>query len=329
MKKVTLNEIAYACGVTKGAVSRALSDKYNVSADTTYLIKQKALELGYDFKKLKISKSANKKSLIICPSRLFFKEKFWITIIKSISDKLSQNGISAEYFIFDDNNLSSMLNDLKASNYNSFVVIHYNLKEIIDFLIKKPIPVIVVDPKYPFKGTTNVKFSNFDSTYDCAQKLIDKGHKRIAFYGSNEHSTSFKERYNGYISCISYDKNIDHREVIFDNTNKDYADNKSFEKMLIEFKPSAVVCANDLIAQNAYKVIKSLGLKIPEDVSVVGFDNIAESTTMTPQLSTFDIPLIQIGHVAAEYLINTVKHHSVTFSEIVVKCDYIERESIK
>jgi len=329
MKKVTLDDIAKACGVTKGAVSRALADKYNVGAETTYLIKQTALEMGYDFKKLKISKTTNKRALILCPSRLFFKENFWISIIKSLTDRLSQNGLNAEYFIFDDENIRESLENQKNFNYCCFIIIHYNTKELMNELTRKSIPIVVIDPKFDCIGAMSFKFSNFDSSYQATQTFINKGHKRIAFYGSNEHSSSFKERYNGYISCISCYPDVEHREIIFDNSNKCYADNTRFREMLKEFKPTAVMCANDLIALNAYKVIKTLGLKIPSDVSVIGFDNIADSLTAKPKLSTFDIPLKQIGVVAAEYVINLIKKDDITFSEIVVRCDYIERESVK
>lgn len=329
MKKVTLEDIAKECGVTKGAVSRALAGKYNVSKEMTYMIKKKALEMGYNFNKLKVSKKVNRKVLILCPSRLFFKENFWITIIKSSADKLSESGINTEYFIYDENNIEDSLANLNKGHYCAYIVIHYNVRALMDALSKQCIPTVVVDPKFYGGDATYIKFSNFDSSYKATQYLIDKGHRRIVFYGSNEHSTSFKERFNGYISAVNSYENIEHYEIIFDNSNKYYADNEKFKKALQDFKPTAVVCANDLIAINAYRVIKALGLKIPDNISVVGFDNVQDAENINPKLTTFNIPLKEIGEETADYLINIIEKNKISFSEVVVRCAMIERESVK
>lgn len=329
MKKVTLSQIAEACGVTKGAVSRALADKYNVSPETTYAIKQKALELGYNFNKLKINKEVSKKVLILCPSRLFFKEDFWQTIIKAASDRLSKSMINTEFFIYDENNIKESLINLKKAKYKGFIVIHYDNEELMDELSKCCVPTVIIDPKYDSQDGTLVRFSNYASFKSATNYLIKLGHKRIMFYGSNSHSTSFKERYDGYCSAINDKKEINHIELDFDNKNRDYAADNEFKKIIQDFKPTAVLCANDLIAISAYKVIKSLGLKIPDDISIIGFDNVKESERLRPKLSTFDIPLKEIGDEAAGYLIKVLQKNKINYAEVVVRCEFIERESVK
>ena len=329
MKKVTLLDIAKACNVTKGAVSRALADKYNISQETAYRIKQKALELGYNFNKLKINKIENKKILILCPSRLFFRENFWQTIVKSAADRLSKSVIKTDYFIFDENDIVGSLKNFKRVGYKGFIVVHYNLKELMDELDKLCLPTIVVDPVYPTNDVTNLRFSNFESSKKLTKLLIDSNHKRISFFGAKDHALSFDERYQGYLNALSQSDHILHKDLLFTDKNNNYSDNSGLRKLIQEFKPTALVCANDLIAINAYKVIKALGLKIPEDISVVGFDNIQESSNVKPALTTVDIPLVQIGEETANYLINVIENHYASLSEVVIRCDIIERNSVR
>jgi LacI family transcriptional regulator len=90
---------------------------------------------------------------------------------------------------------------------------------------------------------------------------------------------------------------------------------------------TAIVCANDIIALNAIKTINRLGKKVPEDISVIGFDNIRTGDFMTPRLSTFNIPRQEIGEEVAKYVANSIKSHQIPYSQIVIRCDFIERES--
>jgi len=329
-KKVTLEQIALQCGVTKGLVSRALANKYNVSDEMTYKIKQKALELGYDFSKLKFNRNVKRKILLLCPSRLFFKENFWQEIIKSISTTLGKSTIVIEYFIYEENgDLKSLENGLKNNDYSAFILIHYNNPEITNLICKKNVPIIIVDPKSICLEATQIKFSNYDSSYFATKYLIENGHKQIAFYGADSHSTSFRERHEGFLACINDNKHIKHEEVIFDNVNKYYADDNALKNLIKTFNPTALVCANDIIAINSYRVINALGLKVPEDISVIGFDNVTNSETCHPKLTTFNIPRVELGREVAEYTIHAIENKKLQYSQIVIRCEFVERDSVK
>jgi len=328
-KKVTLEQIAKSCGVTKGLVSRALANKYNVSDEMSYMIKQKALELGYDFSKLKFNRNVKKKILILCPTRLFFKENFWQEIIKSITTTLSKHTIVVEYFIYEeDNDLESLENSLKNNNYSAFILVHYNNPEITNIIFKKHVPVIIVDPKTICLEATQIKFSNYDSSYYATKYLIDFGHKKICFYGADSHSTSFRERHEGFLACMN-DYKLKSEEVVFDNASKYYADDDALKNLIKNFNPTALVCANDIIAINSYRVINALGLKVPDDISVIGFDNVSNSETCHPKLTTFDIPRVELGKEVAEYVLKATENNKLQYSQIVIRCEFIERDSVK
>ena len=92
---------------------------------------------------------------------------------------------------------------------------------------------------------------------------------------------------------------------------------------------TAIVCANDICALNAYKVINKMGKYIPDDYSIIGFDNISDGKYVTPTLSTFNVPREQIGDEIGLYIIRLTQENKPQYSEFTIRCDFIERDSIK
>ena len=329
MKRPTLEQIAKECNVTKGLVSRALGGKNNVSDATRERIVRKATELGYDTSKLKVYKVSSNHVLLIGSNRILFKEEFWQPIITSISSTLSRNNIITEYFVYDEENIDeNVLKRLKDSSYGAYILIHMTPKSIMDVIIAKNKPTVVVDPKSFYSEATQFKFSNYDSAYIATERLIQQGHTHIAFYGSDSHSLSFRERHEGFMACVeTYKEYVKPYSIIFNNEKKNYADEEMFLKAMRDHPITAIVCANDIIAMNAIKAINRLNKKVPDDVSIIGFDNIKAGEYMSPQLSTFNIPRQEIGEEVAKYVANSIKSHQIAYSQIVIRCNYIERES--
>lgn len=329
MKKPTLDQIALECGVTKGLVSRALGGKNNVSDATRDKIIRKAAELGYDTQKLKAYKVSSNHVLLIASGRILFKEDFWQPIITSISSTLSRSNLIMEYFVFDEEKIDdSLLKKLKETSCSAFIVIHVTPMQIMNILINKNKPTVIVDPKTFYSEATQFKFSNYDSTYLATQRLIQQGHTNIAFYGSDSHSLSFRERHEGFMACTENHKGeVKPYSVIFNNEKKNYADEEMFTSAIKNNPITAVVCANDIIALNAIKTINRIGKRVPEDISVIGFDNIRAGEFMSPRLSTFNIPRQEIGEEVAKYVANSIKSHQIPYSQIVIRCNYIERDS--
>ena len=328
MKKPTLDLIAKECGVTKGLVSRALGGKNNVSDETREKIIRKATELGYDTTKLKAYKVSSNHVLLISSSRILFKEDFWQPIITAISSTLSRYNLIMEYFVFDEDKVDdNLLKKLKESSCGAFIVIHITMKAIMDVVISKNKPTVVVDPKTFYSEATQFKFSNYDSAYLAAERLIQQGHKNIAFYGSNSHSTSFRERYEGFMACMETHGDVHPYSLIFDNKEKNFANEDMLTNALKNNPITAIVCANDIIALNAMKTIYRLNKRVPEDISLIGFDNIKAGELSSPSLSTFNIPRQEIGEEVAKYVANSIKSHQIKLSQIVIRCEYVERES--
>lgn len=333
-KKVRLEDIARECGVTKGLVSRALAGKYNVGDEKRNEIMQKAVELGYDFSKLRSKKKKKSSVVVIVSHNILLKEDFWQPMLKNLYATLNRLSIKMEYFVFDSNNIDlQAVKKLKSNPCMAFVVLHHNPDSIFKELSKYGKPIIEVDPKFiHFLGVTQIKYSNYTSMYEATQRLIDYGHKNILFFGSDLHSYSFRERHEGFYSCIfkNKPKGVNGYSLNFDNTDLQYCDNEMLTNFLQEHSEvTAICCANDIVALNAYRVIHNMGKRIPDDYSIIGFDNVASGRYASPSLSTFNVPREQIGDEIGLYIIRIKQDNKLQFSELIIRCDYIERDSVK
>ena len=333
-KTVRLEDIARECGVTKGLVSRALAGKHNVGDETRNIIMQKAVELGYDFDKLRTKSKRKTSVVIVVASDILMKEDFWQPIIKNMYAALNRASISLEYFVFDSEHINiANVRSLKDNPCIAFIVIHKNPDIIHKELTKFNKPIIEVDPKYMHStGATSIKYSNYTSIYEAVQILISYGHREILFYGSDMHAMSFRERHDGFRACIdnNRDQGIKGYEAIFDNSNLQYSNNEMLKDYLNK-NPNitAIVCANDICALNAYKVIKGMGKLIPNDYSVIGFDNVREGRYNDPPLSTFNVPREQIGDEIGSYVLRLLQEDKPQYSELMIRCNFVERGSIR
>lgn len=333
-KKVRLEDIARECGVTKGLVSRALAGKYNVGDEKRNEIMQKAVELGYDFSKLRSKKKKKDSVVVIVSQHILLKEDFWQPMLKNLYATLNRLNVKMEYFVFDSHNIDMKeVKNLKTNPCIAFVVLHDNPDVIFKELKKFNKPIIEVDPKFiHYTGVTQVKYSNYTSLYEATQKLIDCGHKNILFYGSDSHSHSFRERHEGFYAC-AYDNKangIVGHNLSFDNSNLQYSDNEMLINYLKEHpEVTAICCANDIVALNVYKILNQLGKRVPDDYSIVGFDNVSQGKYASPSLSTFNVPREQIGDEVGLYIIRLKQEGRPQYSELTIRCDYIERDSVK
>ena len=333
-KQVRLEDIARECGVTKGLVSRALAGKYNVGDETRNIIMKKAVELGYDFDKLRTKNKKKKSVVIVVSNNILMKEDYWQPIIKNMYATLNRASIKMEYFVFDSENIDmESVRKLKNNTCLAFVVLHRNPDEIFNELVKFHKPIIEVDPKYLHHyGVTQVKYSNYMSMYEATQKLIDYGHRNICFFGSDMHAMSFRERHEGFKLCVERNKSkgVTGYDVLFDNTDLQYSDNELLKRVLTKNENiTAIVCANDICALNAYNVIKQMGKGIPEDYSVIGFDDVQVGRTAYPPLSTFNVPREQIGDEIGLYIVRLTRDDKPQYSEFIIRCEFVERASIR
>jgi LacI family transcriptional regulator len=200
---------------------------------------------------------------------------------------------------------------------------HFNL------MFTKEIPVVFFDRVSECSGCMSVVIDNYKAGYEATQHLIEQGCKRIIHCGGNLLRNVYSERFRGYKQAledngISYDKDL---LIINDLSNKAGIDTAS-AILNMKIRPDGIFTANDTSAVSIICELKKAGLRIPDDIAVVGFNNEPISKVVEPNLTTVDYPAREIGEIAATSLINKLNNSEpFSLSTIVLKHKLIVRES--
>jgi LacI family transcriptional regulator len=170
------------------------------------------------------------------------------------------------------------------------------------------IPVVLIGSQIDHPDLDVVMVDNIQGAYDAVSHLIDLGHHRIGLVGGSRAASSGEQRFQGYIRALTdHDISID-EEIITEGRFTREGGYESMKRLLaLQSPPTAVFASSDVMAIGALMAIQGEGLQVPSDVSLVGFDDIAEASTTTPKLTTISQPKYQTGKVAARLLFDRVE----------------------
>jgi DNA-binding LacI/PurR family transcriptional regulator len=334
-EKVTMEMIAKKLGTSKSVVSIALSNKYGVSEQMRSRILLAAHEMGYDFTKSKKYRKkqvkCNKITLVIA-NKMVLSETFWSDIILGIESAANQNNVYLQVFIFNMNmRFEDMLSEIHNSDTNGLILIKDYDNALVSKLKGASLPMVVVDPKhFTDVSCTQISVSNYDSAYSCGKYFIDRGHKAFGFVGDISFSYSFIQRYNGFRDSVMYGGK-DYKFFSFTQKAERESVVCNLQSVREAFSkpgfPTAVLCANDIIAYMIKDLLDLIGLKIPDDVSVIGFDNLEKSEWLG--ITSVNVPKFEMGCKAVEKILQLINNKDSLPEKIEIAAELVERNSVK
>ncbi|OOC59258.1 LacI family DNA-binding transcriptional regulator [Paenibacillus ihbetae] len=296
----SLKEIAKLAEVSVSTVSNVLNGRKNVGKDTRERVLRICSEQGYFPNKA--AKSDHSNTIIFVFSD--FDRDYYLKIIKGISHCLTENG----YDLIICTSKSSA-NFMRSKFASGTISLDRHMTD--DYLISvatPQFPVVLMDRiiDNAFANTKSVIVDNYPVMCEMVQALVDKGFRSFGFMGGLEFTLDHKERYAGFVDTL------ERNGILFDRRNYfhgDYSEESGYQaaKILIlgNSLPEVLVCANDNMALGAIKAFEENGLRVPEDISVTGFDN-SDAAAMAG-LTTMAIPRYESGYLAAKELLGMIK----------------------
>jgi DNA-binding LacI/PurR family transcriptional regulator len=328
-------------GIRDGSISdklpgeRVLAEKLNVSYMTVRKAIAELVEDGLLYKQ-------NTKGTFVSHKKLnskitrnigFFLDEdikegisspYYSLVFKSLELEASANGYNLLFFSdFDD------LNPLKSQKKVDGVVICC-FPRIEDKIqeIKKYVPIVLLDNLSADKSIPSVVVDNFNGCIQSVDYLLTLGHRRIGFISGLLDSDVCKERLHGYQTALNRFGVAEDADLVF---NGDYSC-ESGELggqyfTALPQPPTAIMCANDSMAIGAMKTIQESGFRIPDDVSIIGFDDILMASKMFPTLTTNAAPIKKIAHKAIEILISEMNGNNTDYLHVTMEAKLIKRDS--
>lgn len=194
--------------------------------------------------------------------------------------------------------------------------------------LKQLIPIILIDNISLDKSISSVTIDNFNSSREATNHLIELGHKRIAFISGLLNSDVCRDRLSGYKSALeNSDIELDSKLIYKGDYSYESGEKGAKQLLSIANPPSAIVCANDSMAIGAMKVIRESGFNIPEDISVVGFDDIDVSSRVFPSLTTIAVPINIMAEEAIKMLISLIKGNALEYKHKILPAQLVIRNT--
>lgn len=199
--------------------------------------------------------------------------------------------------------------------------------EFIQLIQKQNLHVVLVDPKLMMNDCSQILIDNEQGGFAMTQYLIERGHRHIGFISGDLQRLSFQQRYNGYIKALNhYNICADESLIVTGGIEKGY----ELVKTLLQNKDvTAIFSANDINAIYGYKAISELNMKVPDDISMVGFDDIDMAKYATPPLTTVRVYKEELGSLAVRHIFWAIRTETPLPETTVVPVRIIERESVR
>ncbi len=332
----TLKDIAEATGVSVATVSAALNNKEGVSPQTRTRVMDVAVSLGYDFKERRQVREE------VQPQVIGLMIKHDLDMVRGANPFYSHVQFGANKFCHL-HNISLMVAtmDVDISNHPLSwpAMIHQNqidglimagafIDDSVEIIKRKSdVPIVLVDSYASTLDCDSVVIDNVGGAKKAVQFLIENGHERIGLAGWNPLSPpSIQLRQQGYLQVLNA---YGLKPFIVESELSKAGGQKAASKLLgADRQVTALFCCNDETALGAISVIRGLGLDIPGDVSVVGFDNIDLAAEISPALTTVHVHKSWMGALGVQTLVERLRHPDKPKTTLVLSTDLVIRDSV-
>ena len=335
-KITSIKDVARKAGVSISTVSNALNNSRYVKKET----KEKILEItkNLNYTPNIIARGLKTRSTstvaVIVPD---ISNQFFAQVIRGVEEiaRLRKYNVlltCTYYDVLEEKKSIEILRQqfvdgfLFISGYDSFA----HIKELND----DKVPVVVADRELKEKKIPSVLIENFRAMRDTVNYLHRLGHKRIGYISyTYDNQTTVEKRFKGYCRGLKDNKLVFDPDIVVISEalrlNELQGSREAIKKILnCKDIPSVIINASDFIAVGVIRALKELKIKIPEEISVVGFDNILMSLYTDPLLTTIKQPKKQMGDTAMNLLLDIIKHKRVKEKNIILPTELIVRNSV-
>ncbi|NOX89903.1 MAG: LacI family transcriptional regulator [Calditrichaeota bacterium] len=328
----TIKDIARIANVSVSTVSKALNLRADVSEETRRKILDIAKELNYDISKIKKETLFNKTKnagVIFCrEEKPLSLNPFYSRVLEGIEGELAINNYNLVLHLLPNQVDISVPQLLANQKVDGTILVGVFSKDFIERIKKIELPVVLIDPKIYVENVTQVLIDNEHGAYTATQYLIQKGHKRIGFISGQLERLSFYQRFTGYKKALEY-HNIEFDENLVQTGYLEEGYGHTKKLLNLNNPPTAIFSANDINAIYGYQAVKEAGLQIPDDVSIIGFDDIELARMATPQLTTIRVYKEEMGSIAVRLLLQQINGEFTRPVTTLVPTKLVERDSVK
>lgn len=336
MKTVLLKDVAKRAKVDISTVSRALSNSPLLKEETKREILALAEELGYypDALARGLASKRTRNIGLVLPDMTALQGPFYTEVLRGIEQKADENNYSLLLTTIKDRESSKIyLPLIKGRRLDGFLLINeYISIEELDFLIKEDISFVVLDRFFKEPKISCVASDNVGGAKSVVKYLAGLGHRKIGFITGQKMFSASRERMKGYIQALKENKIPFRESLVIEGSFQNGVTSGykcAMELFSRTLRPTAIFAGNDEIAMGVFQAVRDMDLKVPKDISVVGFDDAQFAAHLTPALTTVKQYGYEIGYQSCEMLINILNKNPIETNKIKIPTELIIRDSCR
>ena len=327
MKRASIKDIARLADVSHSTVSRALRGSGLISEETAGRIRRIALEAGY-------TPSAAARSLVTRRTDTIgvvvtnIADPFVAGVVSGIEEVASEKGHSV--FLAnshaDPEREVRVVQSFEERRVDGIIVTSSRVGAMyVPLLSRMRVPIVLLNNQHPSEFVHSVMIANAEAAIEATRHLVGLGHRRIAYLGDRNGHQSDTERFSGYRRALEEAGLPFEPELVVHGDGKPEGAGPAMARLLeLPKRPTAVFCYNDLSALGAMREVFARGLRIPEDLSIAGFDDLYISRYLNPPLTSVRQPMRQMGRMAMETLLDLLsggrrEHNLKVPGELIVR----------
>lgn len=308
-KSVTIYDVAQAAGVSVSTVSRVLNGKADVSEDTLQLVQQVIKELGFVSSLAARGMRSHRTNVvgIIMPD---VESLYSFAVLRGVNQAIAQ--LHYDLIVYTSGN--SFHND--SAEKEAYYVSLLNGNVVDGAIVVAPVaanftttaPLVIIDPNNLSPECPAVIATNQVGAMQAMQYLTDLGHRRIGFITGRLDLVSANRRLQGYKDGLAAAGiPLDEQLIQIGDYSISSAVAPTHNLLALSDPPTAIFASNDMSAIGVYRAAEEAGLRIPEDLSVIGFDNLHDSVYLNPPLTTVDQFISDMGSIAVDMVVKLIK----------------------
>jgi LacI family transcriptional regulator len=325
--RVTIRDVAAQAGVSTATVSKVINQRYGVAADTTARVRAVIEELGYEASI--VAQSLRNRRTNVIGILVADLEPFSTELLKGAADAIRGSGF--ELVVYSAGGLAGehvgwerrYLTRLSGTLVDGALLVTPTVVDVV-----YDAPIVAVDPHTGPSSLPTVDSDNLRGARLATEHLIELGHRRIAMLTGRPDLQSARLRERGYREALGAAGLQAGGELVQPGEYEpEHSADAARRLLTLPDRPTAIFAANDVSAIATIDVARELGMAVPHDLSVVGFDNIPESVLCSPPLTTVEQPIRRMGHEAIAMLIRLIRGEPPAGTHVTLATELIVRQS--
>jgi DNA-binding LacI/PurR family transcriptional regulator len=321
----TQQDIADRLGVSVTTVSLALRNDPQVSAEMRIQVHAAAKELGYTYRPRRNAHPQTSKIAFI--GRYRATSAFYLAVLHGAERACQQHNLTLHYIQLEEAIRRSLIED----NVDAMILVSSIDLQTIGQFKRLGLPMVLVDNNLPHIGLDRVLIENADSIHRAVARLFEWGHRQIVFVRGPDDIPSFRDRARGYRAAMQSMGLEPQEALVAYNSSVDDA-REQFSRWLADTGATdftAALACNDKTAIGVIYALQNSGLRVPDDVSVIGFDDIDMAQIVRPQLTTIHVYRELLGEMGVQMLLDRIQNPSRSPMTLTIETTFIERESTR